>query len=208
MLTDITRQFFAQLAEIWPRDVEKRAMMDLVAADPKRTEAGASVLSAIPVFNAVLRNGISPTVIEGGKQFNVIPASATAVLNVRTLPGHSIDKVVNRLRAVVLEPGVTIEITYRGEEAPASDPGSEMFSAIAETARELDSKMAVVPYLSTGVTDSARLRKLGVQAYGVLPFPMLQADEERMHGHDERVPIESLHFGTRLIYGAIARIAR
>jgi acetylornithine deacetylase/succinyl-diaminopimelate desuccinylase-like protein len=208
MLTEITRKFFGQLAEVWPHDVERKAMVDLVSSDPKRAEDGAKVLSLIPVFNAVLRNGISPTVVEGGKRFNVIPASADAVLNVRTLPGHSVDKVVNRLRAVVSEPGVSIEITQRGEEAPASDPGSEMFSALAETAHELDPKMAVVPYLSTGVTDSARLRTLGVKAYGVLPFPMVQSDEERMHGHDERVPLESLHFGTRLIYGAIERIAR
>ena len=208
MLTGITRKFFAQLAEVWPGEAEKKAMLDLVSNDPNRSEAGASVLSRIPVFNAVLRNGISPTVVEGGKQFNVIPATATAVLNVRTLPGHSIDKVVNRLRAIVSEPGVTIEITHRGDEAPASDPGSEMFGAIAGAARELDPAMAVVPYLSTGVTDSARLRQLGVQAYGVLPFPMVQSDEERMHGHDERVPLESLHFGVRLIYGAIERIAR
>ncbi len=208
MLTEITRKFFGQLAKVWPRDREKSAMLDLVSSDPKRAEAGAKVLSMIPVFNAVLRNGISPTVVKGGNQFNVIPASAEAVLNVRTLPGHSIDKVVNRLRAIVSEPGVSIEISYRGEEAPASDPGSEMFAAIAETARELDPQIAVVPYLSTGVTDSARLRALGVQAYGVLPFPMVQSDEERMHGHDERVPVESLHFGTRLIYGAIERIAR
>jgi acetylornithine deacetylase/succinyl-diaminopimelate desuccinylase-like protein len=208
MLTEITRKFFAQLAEIWPSQVEKQAMIDLVSAEPKRAEAGGRVLSTIPVFNAVLRNGISPTVVEGGRQFNVIPASAGAILNVRTLPGHSIDKVVNRLRAIVSEPGVTIEITQRGDEGPASDPNSEMFGAIADAARELDPAMAVVPYLSTGVTDSARLRRLGVQAYGVLPFPMVQADEERMHGHDERVPLESLHFGTRLIYGAIERIAR
>ena len=208
MLTDITRKFFAQLAEIWPGAAEKQAMIDLVSHDPKRTEAGASVLSRIPVFNAVLRNGISPTVVEGGKQFNVIPASAQAVLNVRTLPGHSIDKVVNRLRAVVSEPGVTIEVTHRGDEAPSSDPDSSMFGAIAAAARDLDPKMAVVPYLSTGVTDSARLRLLGVKAYGVLPFPMVQSDEERMHGNDERVPLESLHFGTRLIYGAISRIAQ
>lgn len=208
LLTEITRGFFGQLAEIWPSDAEKRAMIDLVSRDPKRVEAGASVLSRIPVFNAVLRNGISPTVLEGGKQFNVIPASAGAVLNVRTLPGHSIDKVVNRLKAIVLEPAVTIEITHRGEEAPASDPSSEMFVAIAEAAHDLDPKIAVVPYLSTGVTDSARLRQRGVKAYGVLPFPMVQSDEERMHGHDERVPLESLHFGTRLIYDAISRIAR
>jgi acetylornithine deacetylase/succinyl-diaminopimelate desuccinylase-like protein len=208
MLTDVTRKFFAQLADVWPREVEKNAMIDLVSSDPRRAEAGAKVLSCIPVFNAVLRNGISPTVVAGGTQFNVIPASAEAVLNVRTLPGHSVDKVVNRLRAIVSEPGVSIEITQRGEEAPASDPGSEMFAAIAETAQELDPKMAVVPYLSTGVTDSARLRHLGVKAYGVLPFPMLQVDEERMHGADERVPLESLYFGTRLIFGAISRIAR
>jgi acetylornithine deacetylase/succinyl-diaminopimelate desuccinylase-like protein len=208
MLTEVTRKFFAQLAEEWPREVEKNAMIDLVASDPGRAEAGAKVLSRIPVFNAVLRNGISPTVVAGGTQFNVIPASAEAVLNVRTLPGHSVDKVVNRLRAIVSEPGVSIEITQRGEEAPASDPGSEMFAAIAESAHELDPKMAVVPYLSTGVTDSARLRHLGVKAYGVLPFPMLQADEERMHGADERVPLESLYFGTRLIFGAISRIAQ
>jgi acetylornithine deacetylase/succinyl-diaminopimelate desuccinylase-like protein len=208
MLTEITRKFFAQLAEVWPRDVEKKAMIDLVSVDPKRAEAGAGVLSLIPVFNAVLRNGISPTVVEGGKQFNVIPASAGVMLNVRTLPGHSVDKVVNRLRAIVSEPGVTIEVTIRGEEAPASDPSTEMFTAIAETAHELDPQMAVVPYLSTGVTDSARLRRLGVKAYGVLPFPMVQSDEERMHGHDERVPLESLDFGTRLIFGAISGIAR
>jgi acetylornithine deacetylase/succinyl-diaminopimelate desuccinylase-like protein len=208
MLTEITRRFFAQLAEVWPREVEKNAMIDLVSSDPKRAEAGAKVLSLIPVFNAVLRNGISPTVLEGGKQFNVIPASAEAVLNVRTLPGHSVDKVVNRLRAIVSEPGVSIEVTQRGDEAPASDPGSEMFAAIADTAHELDPEMSVVPYLSTGVTDSARLRHLGVKAYGVLPFPMVQSDEERMHGHDERVPLESLYFGTRLIFGTIERIAR
>jgi acetylornithine deacetylase/succinyl-diaminopimelate desuccinylase-like protein len=207
MLTDITRQFFSRLAEIWPNPHEKQAMLDLVAAEPKRMQEGARALSRIAVFNAVLRNGISPTVIEGGKQFNVIPDSAGAVLNVRTLPGQSIDKVLQRLRAVVTEPGVAIEVTQRGEEAPASDPGSEMFNAIADAAHELDPRIAVVPYLSTGVTDSARLRRLGVQAYGILPFPMAQSDEERMHGNDERVPLESLHFGTRLIFGAISRIA-
>jgi acetylornithine deacetylase/succinyl-diaminopimelate desuccinylase-like protein len=48
---------------------------------------------------------------------------------------------------------------------------------------------------------------LGVQAFGVLPFPMAEEDEERMHGHDERIPLESLHFGTRLIYDAVLRVA-
>jgi acetylornithine deacetylase/succinyl-diaminopimelate desuccinylase-like protein len=208
MLTDITRQFFSRLAEIWPNSEQKNAMLDLVAGNVRQSEEGAKILSRIAVFNAVLRNGISPTVLQGGKQFNVIPDSAGAVLNVRTLPGQSIDKVVQRMRAVVTEPGVTLEVTQRGEEAPASDPGSAMFAAISASAHELDPKIPVVPYLSTGVTDSARLRRLGVQAYGILPFPMVQSDEERMHGNDERVPLKSLHFGTRLVFGAISLIAR
>jgi acetylornithine deacetylase/succinyl-diaminopimelate desuccinylase-like protein len=82
-----------------------------------------------------------------------------------------------------------------------------MFRAIADAARALDPTLAVVPYLSTGATDSARLRRLGVQAFGILPFPMAQEDEDRMHSHDERIPLESLHFGTRLIYDAVLRVA-
>jgi hypothetical protein len=58
------------------------------------------------------------------------------------------------------------------------------------------SSIAVVPYMSTGATDSARLRAWGIQTYGVLPFPLAPEDEGRMHGTDERVPIESLLFGT------------
>lgn len=207
VLTDITRKFFGRLGEIWPDAAEKKAMLGMASTDAGEVERGAAVLCRTPVFNAVLRNGISPTVIDGGKQFNVIPATAGVVLNVRTLPGQSIDAVVERIRAALAETGVTVEITQRGIGAPASDPASPMFDAIAAAANELDPAISVVPYLSTGVTDSARLRRIGIQAYGVLPFPMQQADEERMHGHDERVPIASLYFGTRLIFGTITRIA-
>jgi acetylornithine deacetylase/succinyl-diaminopimelate desuccinylase-like protein len=207
VLTEITRQFFARLAGIWPREEEQKAMIALGGTDRKATERGAAILSKIAVFNAVLRNGISPTILQGGNRYNVIPASAGAVLNVRTIPGQSIDDAIGRMRKVIDDDGIQIEVTQRGVEAPASDPSSEMFTAISDAARGLNPEIAVVPYLSTGVTDSARLRQIGVQAYGVLPFPMEQSDEERMHGHDERVPLESLHFGTRLIFEAVKRVA-
>jgi acetylornithine deacetylase/succinyl-diaminopimelate desuccinylase-like protein len=82
-----------------------------------------------------------------------------------------------------------------------------MFEAIASAARDIDPDIVVQPYLSAGVTDSARLRQLGVQAYGVLPFPLTPDDESRMHGVDERVPVEALGFGTRLVYETVRRIA-
>ena len=206
-LTITTRRFFELLSRMWPVDEEARAMADLVSADVSSSERGARLLSRIPVFNAVMRNGISATKITGGIAGNVIPAEASAVLNVRTIPGNSIEDVMTRLRACVPDPGISFAVAAHSDEAPQSDPDSAMFNAIADAARELDPGMTVVPYLSTGGTDSAHLRRLGINSYGILPFPMVQSDEERMHGHDERVPVASLHFGTRLIFDAIRRVA-
>src|SRR4029079_804874 len=98
--------------------------------------------------------------------------------------------------------------TDRREESPASDFASPMFTAIAETVKELAPTMVTVPYMSTRAHDSARLRLLGVQALGLLPFPMDQDDEDRMHGNDERIPLASLDSGTRLIFGSIYRVTR
>jgi acetylornithine deacetylase/succinyl-diaminopimelate desuccinylase-like protein len=64
-----------------------------------------------------------------------------------------------------------------------------------------------VPYLSTGATDSATLRAAGIACYGLLPFPLTQEEEDRMHGHDERLSVESLGFGLRLTRGIVERVA-
>jgi acetylornithine deacetylase/succinyl-diaminopimelate desuccinylase-like protein len=206
-LTVTTRRFFGNLSRVWPDPDEAGAMADLVSDDAESRERGARTLSSIPVFNAVIRNGISATKLAGGVAGNVIPAEASAVLNVRTIPGNSINDVIQRLRACVADPEIAFTIAAHSEEAPASDPDSAMFNAIANAAESIDPELTVVPYLSTGGTDSAHLRRIGIDCYGILPFPMVQADEERMHGHDERVPVASLHFGTRLIFESIRRVA-
>ena len=203
-----TREFFAQLGRVWPNRQERSAMADVASTDTRRIQRGARVLAKIAVFDAVLRNGISPTIVQGGIRTNVIPTEVSAKLNIRTLPGQSIDGVVKRLQKVVNDSMVDIAVTDRGADSPASDFHSPMFAAIRESAQALDPSLTVVPYLSTGATDSARLRTWGMQAFGLLPFPMNQDDEDRMHGNDERVPLASLDFGTRMIYGAILRVAR
>lgn len=203
-----TRAFFGELATVWPDASERRAMADVASRNSSRIARGARVLASTPVFDAVLRTGISATIVNGGIRSNVIPTAATATLNIRTLPGQSIDSVVARLRRVVNDSMVQLTITDRGEDAPPSDFSSPLFRAIAESAKELAPDMVTVPYLSTGATDSARLRQLGMQAFGVLPFPMNQDDEDRMHGNDERIPLRSLDFGTRLIYGTMLRVTR
>jgi acetylornithine deacetylase/succinyl-diaminopimelate desuccinylase-like protein len=207
-LTPTTREFFSQLSKVWQNKEEKSAMADVASTDTRRQQRGSRVLEKTPVFNAVMRTGVSPTMIEGGIRTNVIPTDATAKLNVRTLPGQSIDTVVARLKKVIGDRQVDVTIAERGDDSPASDFNSPMFNAIRESAQALDPSLAVVPYLSTGATDSARLRVWGMQAFGLLPFPMNQDDEDRMHGNDERVPLKSLDFGTKMIYGAISRVAR
>jgi len=206
-LIDTTRRFFGELAGVWPAPEERGAMADLVTDDPSSAARAAEILARTPVFDAVMRNGISPTRLFGGVAGNVIPAEAGAVLNIRTVPGQMIGDVVHRLEESVDDPAIEITVTSHGAEAPASDADSPMFRAIEQAARNLDPEMTVVPYLSTGGTDSAHLRRIGIQSYGVLPFPMVQSDEERMHGHDERVPVKSLHFGTRLIYESVINVA-
>ena len=203
-----TRVFFTELGRVWPVAAERKAMADVASLDTPRIQRGARVLARTPVFDAVLRNGVSATIVQGGIRGNVIPSEATARLNVRTLPGQSVDSVVRRLTRAVNDTLVQIAVTDRGADAPASDFRSPMFTAIRESAQALDATLTVVPYLSTGATDSARLRAWGMQAFGLLPFPMNQDDEDRMHGNDERVPLSSLDFGTRMIYGAVLRVAR
>ena len=92
-----TRAFFGQLATVWPDPAERRAMADVASRDSSRVMRGARVLGRTPVFDAVLRTGISPTILNGGIRSNVIPTDATATLNIRTLPGQSIDSVDMRI---------------------------------------------------------------------------------------------------------------
>jgi acetylornithine deacetylase/succinyl-diaminopimelate desuccinylase-like protein len=202
-----TREFFSQLSRVWPARGESQAMADIVSKSAARQQRGARVLARTPVFDAVLRNGISATIVKGGIRENVIPSEVVATLNIRTLPGLSLDSVIKRLQAAVNDTLITFRIVERGDDAPPSDFASPMFMAIADATRAVNAEMVIVPYLSTGATDSARLRRMGMQAYGILPFPMAQVDEDRMHGNDERIPLESLLFGTKVIYGAMLRVA-
>ena len=205
-LVPTTHRFFERLATIWPGADEREVMGDLVCDDPARVRRAEDMLRRFPPLDALTRTGISTTIIAGGIRENVIPAEATAVLNIRTVPGASIDGVVQRLAGLVDDPDVTLDITSRGHDVPASDFQSPMFAAIADAIVSLDPALTVVPYMSTGATDSGRLRAAGVQTFGLLPFPLAPEDELRMHGHDERVPVESLRFGVQATWGIVERM--
>lgn len=203
-----TRMFFSGLSAVWGHPAESRAMADVGSGVPSRVARGARMLKRTPVFNAVLRAGISPTMATAGVRHNVIPAEAQATLNVRTLPGESLNRLLAALKRAVADPLVEIRVAESGVNAPATNHRTSMFRAIAQTIESLQPGLKTVPYLSTGATDSARLRAAGVQAYGLLPFPLEPQDEARMHGHDERVALSAFDFGTRVVFDVIYRVSR
>lgn len=206
ILSPTTRGFFAGLQHVWPDAAVAHAMGELSSGEPSLVERGATVLAKIPLFDAVLRTGISPTLVSGGIRHNVIPAHAEATLSVRTLPGERVDDVVARLAALVNDPQVEITVADRGLDAPPSPVDSELYRALADSVAALDPSLVTVPYMSTGATESAKLRAWGVPTYGILPFPLDEDDERRMHGADERLPIRSFEFGIRLLLGTVMRM--
>ncbi len=207
VVTETSRRFFSGLSTFWTDPVTRAAMADVASGDPSRVSAGATVLSNHPPFDAVIRNGISPTMLQAGVRPNVIPAEASATLNVRLLPGQSVDDLVARLRESIADDRVRVTVESSSEEAPPSPDDTAMYAAIRDALAALAPGVPAVPFLSTGATDSAPLRRAGVKAYGLLPFPLSEEDEGRMHGHDERVSVSSLAFAVRLSWEILGRIA-
>lgn len=208
VLSQTTMGFFGGLQHVWPDAEIARAMGEVASGEPSLVARGAATLGRTPLYDAVLRTGISPTVLTAGSRHNVIPANGSATLSVRTLPGEDLDALVTRLRALVADPQVEITVTSRGTDAPPSAIDSAAFRALADAAQALDPSLVTVPYMSTGATESAKLRAWGVQTYGILPFPLGEDDERRMHGADERIPISSLAFGIRLLLELLDRVQR
>ena len=152
----------------------------------------------------MLRDTITPTELNAGVRANVIPAEASANLNIRLLPGNAIQDTILQMEKAVSDPQVKFTVQPDGgPNAPASSITSELYQTLERVAMQQFPAAAVVPYLSTGATDSAYLRLHNVQAYGLLPFPLTDADLSRMHGDDERIPIASFRTGVDLLYKVV-----
>ncbi len=202
----ITRRYFEQLAKVEEDDTAKwmRAL-----EQPERADLAVKHLSEqSPMWNSMLRDSITPTIINAGFRNNVIPSEATANLNVRMLPGHSIDELIGQFGKVVSDPQVRFKLASDpGENAPPSDITSPLYRTIERIAPQDFPGAIALPFLSTGATDSASLRLHKVQAYGLDPFPLTEGDDARMHGDDERIPIESFRKGVAFLYHVVSDFA-
>ncbi len=207
-MNETTRLFFAGLARAEADVTVRQAMLDLGGEDPAKLEAAAQVVSRDPLYAAVLRSAASLTLLQGGIRSNVIPSEGEATFNLRVLPGDDPAALLESMRLHADEPAVTFALDRTpGPLPPPSPVGTALFRSLALAAETMAPGAVVVPYMSTGATDGAALRAVGVPTYGILPFPLPPEDEARMHGDDERVPLPALSWGAELLYRTLGGVA-
>jgi acetylornithine deacetylase/succinyl-diaminopimelate desuccinylase-like protein len=156
----------------------------------------------------MLRTSISPNVINGGFRYNVVPAEATATLDVRVLPDEDVPALMRTLERLIDDPAVELTLRSGGGGRPASPPSpldGELFRALERVQRQMYPDAITLPMMLTGATDMAQLRAKGVAAYGIAA-PSAEG-ERRAHGNDERIGIEALDEFVELVYRVIVDVA-
>ena len=158
------------------------------------------------VFDPLLHNTASANVVQGGEKINVIPGEASMELDCRLLPGFGPERLFAELRALA---GVEMELEVIRHDPVAAQPDLSLFETLSETLRELDPAARAVPLLLPAVTDGRFFSRLGIQTYGFLPMqlPEDMAFMELIHAENERLPVDSLEFGTRAIGKVLERFA-
>ncbi|MGW4424302.1 M20/M25/M40 family metallo-hydrolase [Streptosporangium sp. NPDC004631] len=150
------------------------------------------------LFEAQIRNSANPTMLEAGYKVNVVPGTAVAHVDGRFLPGHREEflETIDRL----LGPKVTREFV-NVEDAPSAPLNSPFFERLCAAIVAEDPVARPVPYVMSGGTDAKSFAALGIRGYGFAPL-MLTPDLDyfgMFHGVDERVPVEGLEFGVRVL---------
>jgi acetylornithine deacetylase/succinyl-diaminopimelate desuccinylase-like protein len=83
-----------------------------------------------------------------------------------------------------------------------------LYLAMERAAKAMEPRTTVIPFMSTGATDGAALRAKGIPTYGILPMPLPMEDELRMHGDNERVPVQALGWATEYLYRVLFDVSR
>jgi acetylornithine deacetylase/succinyl-diaminopimelate desuccinylase-like protein len=202
----IVLRYFEQLAKIEDDDIAKwmRAL-----EQPERADLAYKHLSdESPMWNSMLRDTIAPTMLQAGVRVNVVPSEATANLNIRMLPGHSINELMGQFVKIVNDPQIKFQLAPdSGENSPPSELTTPLYQTIERLTPQEFPGAITVPILGTGATDSSSLRLHKVQAYGLEPFPMLEEDSSRVHADNERIPIDGFHKGVAFLYHVVSDFA-
>lgn len=170
-----------------------------VELDPGDMQATVARLGPLArIIGATLRNTANPTMLDAGYKHNVVPGSASAMVDGRFLPGF--EQEWEREMDEVLGPDVVREYVHYDIALETEYEGA-LVEAMGASLRAEDPGARPVPYMLSGGTDNKHFSRLGIRGFGFAPL-RLPADLDfsgMFHGVDERVPVESLRFGVRVL---------
>jgi acetylornithine deacetylase/succinyl-diaminopimelate desuccinylase-like protein len=150
------------------------------------------------MISAVIRNTCNPTMIQAGYKVNVVPTEATAYVDGRFLPGYE-DEFFATLAELC---GEGIEQSTVSHQQPWETPyDGDLVDAMTRCVLAEDPDARVAPFLMSAGTDAKHFRRLGLRSYGFTPVRLPEDLDfaALFHGVDERVPVDSLAFGSRVL---------
>lgn len=205
-----TKQFFLTLARTSAPPASDYFRTIATSTDAAAIARADREVSKDPLIHALLRNTIAPVLMNAGFRGNVIPGSAEATINVRTIPGTDPNDLVHEFQQTIGDARVEVKLSSPGGGLGASKPSpedTELFKTLEREARAVFPGVEVTPYLFQAGTDAGAWRSRGVPVYGIYPYPITADELTRMHGNDERVSVESLRQGTEMIYRTLVAVA-
>ncbi|MSR10279.1 MAG: M20/M25/M40 family metallo-hydrolase [Gammaproteobacteria bacterium] len=195
-LTNTMRMSYQRQAEI---NSGQRADDFLALLQDLIPEAALNRLTSEAAINAQLRTTAVATLLDGGHADNALPQTAVATVNVRMMPGSDPQAVLRTLTEVVNNPDLEVEYRGGGDFSEPSPLTEEMLSAVETITEQLWPGVTVIPIMSTGATDGAKMRNAGIPTYGVSGL-FVDREDMRIHGQDERLLKTSFYGGYEFLY--------
>jgi len=198
----MVKEYFSKMAAKQPLD-EESFLEDIERG--LKNAAFSKRLTSNPIYNAMVRDTISLTILQGGTKVNVIPSESTATLDCRLIPGSSKEHFLKEIKRR-LGDEIEVEIISESRSLPPSPFNTPLFQAIQRFASKYDPGCPVVPYLLAGATDSRLLREKGIITYDFCPFRLTEKETLIIHGNDERIALENLRFGMKMLVEILKEI--
>ncbi len=202
-ITPVTRMMISTIAQNTapPTSLIMRGLLNPRLTDRLIRLLGERLKTLEPLF----RNTVNATIVEGGHKINVVPSEITLQLDGRMLPGWSAEQMIAEIKDLIQE---DVEIHEIGQGIPQPlTPDMSLYPLLADILLEQEPTGVPVPFMLPAVTDGRFFSQLGIQHYGFLPMnlPKEFNFSSFIHSANERVPVESLDFGTRALGSLLKR---
>ena len=188
--------YFAALAPF--QDGQRQVMMSDISKAVDNEAFMFTLQMEEPWRAALLSNTCSPTTLMGSSKINVVPPTAKLELDCRLLPDEEPLQFLSELATIINDDNIKIT-KIMGFTPAISKTDTPLYDAIAYAATSNMENAVLIPSISTGFTDSHFFRDVGIVSYGFAPFLYLEGEATGVHGNNERISIENLRRGTKIM---------